>query len=319
MAQVSVSDVAEFGKKVGANIAKVMVGKKEATELLLVALLSDGHVLLEDVPGVGKTMLARSLAASFGGSFSRIQCTPDLLPTDITGLSIFNQKTEDFVFRPGPIMAQIVLVDEINRATPRTQSSLLEAMGEGQVTVDGKTHELGKPFMVVATQNPVEFEGTFALPEAQLDRFFLMVRLGYPSIEEENQIVLRMQGNHPIADLGAVTDPAEVRQLQRVVMQVFVEESVRDYAVRLVRRTRDQSQVQLGASPRGTLAMIRAAQALAALDNRSYVTPDDVKSIAIPVLAHRLTLKAESVLRGMTATKIVGEIMHEVEVGAERG
>ncbi len=317
MPQSTTSDVAKFGQRVTANIAKVMVGKESTTKLLLVALLSEGHVLLEDVPGVGKTMLARCLAASFGGSFSRIQCTPDLLPTDITGLSVFNQKEEDFVFRPGPIMAQIVLVDEINRATPRTQSSLLEAMGEGQVTVDGTTHKLARPFMVVATQNPVEFDGTFPLPEAQLDRFFLMLQLGYPTVAEENEILLRMQGDHPITALGPVTEPSEVVKLQQVVREVFVEESVRDYAVRIVQQTRQQAQVQLGASPRGSLALIRAAQALAALDNRSYVTPDDVKAMAIPVLAHRLVLKADSALRGITGRSILGDVLHQVAVGAE--
>ncbi|HBG01788.1 MAG TPA: AAA family ATPase [Firmicutes bacterium] len=317
MVQVSVERVAEFGYKMRENIAKVMVGKETTIEMLLVALLSDGHVLLEDVPGVGKTMLARTLAASCGGHFSRIQCTPDLLPSDITGLSIFDQKQGDFVFRPGPIMAQIVLADEINRATPRTQSSLLEAMGEGQVTVDGETYHLKRPFMVVATQNPVEFEGTFPLPEAQLDRFFLMLRLGYPTVEEENQVLLRLQERHPITDLQAVTDPNQVADLQQVVTKVYVEESVRDYVVRLVRSTRTQPQVQLGASPRGSLALLRAGQALAALDNRDYVTPDDVKHMAIAVLAHRLTLKADSVLRGITATSVIGELVRKVDVRAE--
>lgn len=317
MVQVSVERVAEFGYKMRENIAKVMVGKETTIEMLLVALLSDGHVLLEDVPGVGKTMLARTLAASCGGHFSRIQCTPDLLPSDITGLSIFDQKQGDFVFRPGPIMAQIVLADEINRATPRTQSSLLEAMGEGQVTVDGETYHLKRPFMVVATQNPVEFEGTFPLPEAQLDRFFLMLRLGYPTVEEENQVLLRLQKRHPITDLQAVTDPNQVADLQQVVTKVYVEESVRDYVVRLVRSTRTQPQVQLGASPRGSLALLRAGQALAALDNRDYVTPDDVKHMAIAVLAHRLTLKADSVLRGITATSVIGELVRKVDVRAE--
>ncbi len=317
MAKLAVHKVAEFGAKVAGNIAKVMVGKEISVKMLLVALLSDGHVLLEDVPGVGKTMLARSLATSLGGSFSRIQCTPDLLPSDITGLSIYNQKHEDFVFRQGPIMAQVVLVDEINRATPRTQSSLLEAMGEGQVTVDGRTHALGKPFLVMATQNPVEFEGTFPLPEAQLDRFFLMLQLGYPSMEEESEILLRLQGRHPIADLKAVSDPAEVVAMQQIVTEVFVEESVRKYVVRLVRSTRGQSQVHLGASPRGSLALLRAAQAHAALDNRDYVTPDDVKMMATSVLGHRLTLKAESALRGITAPSIMAELLRQVDVGAE--
>lgn len=317
MAQTSVNRVAEFGWKMKENIAQVMVGKEAAIEMLLAALLSDGHVLLEDVPGVGKTMLARALATSVGGRFSRIQCTPDLLPSDITGLSVFDQKQGDFVFRPGPVMAQIVLADEINRATPRTQSSLLEAMGEGQVTVDGHTYRLKRPFMVVATQNPVEFEGTFPLPEAQLDRFFLLLKLGYPTLDEENQVLLRLQERHPITDLGPVTDVNHVAELQHLVTQVYVEASVRDYVVRLVRSTRTQSQVQLGASPRGSLALLRAAQALAALGNRDYVTPDDVKHMATAVLAHRLTLKADSVLRGVTAESVIAELLHQVEVGAE--
>ncbi len=317
MAQTSVNRVAEFGWKMKENIAQVMVGKEASIEMLLVALLSDGHVLLEDVPGVGKTMLARALATSVGGRFSRIQCTPDLLPSDITGLSVFDQKQGDFVFRPGPVMAQIVLADEINRATPRTQSSLLEAMGEGQVTVDGHTYRLKRPFMVVATQNPVEFEGTFPLPEAQLDRFFLLLKLGYPTLDEENQVLLRLQERHPITDLGPVTDVNHVAELQHLVTQVYVEASVRDYVVRLVRSTRTQSQVQLGASPRGSLALLRAAQALAALGNRDYVTPDDVKHMATAVLAHRLTLKADSVLRGVTAESVIAELLHQVEVGAE--
>ncbi|HHT68766.1 MAG TPA: MoxR family ATPase [Firmicutes bacterium] len=317
MPQFSVSDVALFGEQMIRNISKVMVGKETVTKRLLIALLSDGHVLLEDVPGVGKTMLARSLAASCGGSFCRIQCTPDLLPSDVTGLSIYNQKQEDFVFRPGPIMAQIVLVDEINRATPRTQSSLLEAMGEGQVTVDGATYDLRKPFMVVATQNPVEFEGTFPLPEAQLDRFFLVLQLGYPTAEEEKEVLHRLQEEHPISALAPVTEPNHVAQLQEVVARVHVEESVRDYVVHLVRSTRQHPQVQLGASPRGSLALIRAAQAAAALDSRDYVVPDDVKFMATSVLAHRLILKAESILRGTTASSIIGELLHQVDVGVE--
>lgn len=317
MAELTVYDVAQFGQRITTNVAKVMVGKEATTKLLLVALLSDGHVLLEDVPGVGKTMLARSLAVSLGGSFSRIQCTPDLLPTDITGLSFFHQKKEDFVFRPGPIMAQIVLVDEINRATPRTQSSLLEAMGEGQVTVDGVTQALGKPFMVLATQNPVEFDGTFPLPEAQLDRFFLQLQLGYPTLEEEKQILNRLQGEHPITSLEQWTESHEVVKLQQVVRDVFVEDSVRDYIVRLVQTTRQLPQVHLGVSPRGSLALIRAAQALAALENRNFVTPDDVKSMAVAVLAHRLTLKADSALRGVTGRSIVEDVLRQVAVGVE--
>lgn len=317
MAELMVQAVAEFARTMEENMSQVMVGKEQETKLLLVALLSGGHVLLEDVPGVGKTMLARSLATSFGGTFNRIQCTPDLLPSDITGVSIYNQKLGDFTFRPGPLLAQIVLADEINRATPRTQSSLLEAMGEGQVTVDGVTYPLEQPFMVLATQNPVEFEGTFPLPEAQLDRFFLRLSLGYPSVEEENEVLVRLQEAHPIQKLQACTTPKEVAKLQKLVAKVHVEASVRDYIVRLVHSTRTHPQVQLGASPRGSLALLRAAQALAAMDGRDFILPDDVQVLAIPVLAHRLTLKVESELRGVSAISIISELLKQVDVKAE--
>lgn len=317
MAELKVQAVADFARTMEKNMSQVMVGKEQETKLLLVALLSGGHVLLEDVPGVGKTMLAESLATSFGGTFNRIQCTPNLLPSDITGVSIYNQKLGDFTFRPGPLLAQIVLADEINRATPRTQSSLLEAMGEGQVTVDGVTYPLEQPFMVLATQNPVEFEGTFPLPEAQLDRFFLRLTLGYPSVAEENEVLVRLQEAHPIQTLQACTTPQEVAKLQRLVAKVHVEASVRDYIVRLVHSTRTHPQVHLGASPRGSLALLRAAQALAAMDGRDFILPDDVQVLAIPVLAHRLTLKVESELRGVSAISIISELLQQVDVKAE--
>lgn len=317
MSKIDVDSVARFGDDVLENISRVMVGKQKEIRTLLVALLSEGHILLEDVPGVGKTMMARALAISIGGTFSRIQCTPDLLPSDITGVSIFDQKRGDFVFRPGPIMAQIVLADEINRATPRSQSSLLECMGEGQVTVDGKTYRLERPFLVLATQNPVEYEGTFPLPEAQLDRFFLRLHLGYPTLEEENIILQRLQGLHPIESLEACSTPEQVRTLQEVVTKVFVEDSVRDYVVRLTQSTRSHSHVQLGASPRGSLALMRAAQAWAALEGRDYILPDDVKKMAPWVLAHRIVLKPESQLRGLTSEDVISELLHTVPVRAE--
>ena len=317
MSKTDVDSVARFGGDVLENISRVMVGKQKEIRTLLVALLGEGHILLEDVPGVGKTMMARALAISIGGTFSRIQCTPDLLPSDITGVSIFDQKRGDFVFRPGPIMAQIVLADEINRATPRSQSSLLECMGEGQVTVDGKTYRLERPFLVLATQNPVEYEGTFPLPEAQLDRFFLRLHLGYPTLEEENIILQRLQGLHPIESLEACSTPEQVRTLQEVVTKVFVEDSVRDYVVRLTQSTRSHSHVQLGASPRGSLALMRAAQAWAALEGRDYILPDDVKKMAPWVLAHRIVLKPESQLRGLTSEDVISELLHTVPVRAE--
>ncbi|MGI6148149.1 MAG: MoxR family ATPase [Firmicutes bacterium] len=317
MTELTINSIAEFGQTVADNIGRVIVGKRREVYLILTALLSGGHVLLEDVPGVGKTMLARALAKSIGGRFSRIQCTPDLLPSDITGVSVFNQKQGDFVFHPGPIMAQVVLADEINRATPRTQSSLLEAMGEMQVTVDGVTYPLAAPFLVIATQNPIEYEGTFPLPEAQLDRFFMRIHLGYPSVSEEKAILQRLQVEHPIEDISACTSLDEVAVMQRLVCDVFVEESVRDYIVRLTHASRSHPQVQLGASPRGSLALMRASQASAALQGRDYVIPDDVKGSAMSVLAHRLLLRPESVMRGVTAEAIVGELLERVAVGAE--
>ncbi len=303
--------IEEFARPLLENVERVIVGKRSAIELLLAALLCDGHVLIEDVPGVGKTMLARSLAISLGGTFRRLQCTPDLLPNDVTGVSVFNQKTGEFEFRPGPVFVNVLLADELNRATPRTQSALLESMGESQVTVDGITHGLPRPFMVLATQNPIEYEGTFPLPEAQLDRFFMRLRVGYPQADEERQMVHNLRRRHPIESLRQVVDGARVTELQAQVWEVHVDDSVQDYVLRLVRATRSHPDLALGASPRGTLALGKAAQALAALRGRDYVLPDDVKSLAAPVLEHRLIVSPESGLRGRTAAWVMGDILRE--------
>lgn len=304
--------VRSFAGQVIANIEKVIVGQREAIELLLTALLCEGHVLIEDVPGVGKTMLARSLAASLGVTFKRLQCTPDLLPNDVTGVSIFNQQTGRFEFIPGPAFAHILLADEINRATPRTQSALLECMGERQVSVDGVTRALARPFIVLATQNPIEFEGTFPLPEAQLDRFLLKLRLGYLDQAAENQLLLNLRGQHPIEGLGAVVDGALAPDLARQVWDVHVDDTVRDYIVRLVQATRAQPDLLVGASPRGSLALYKTCQAWAALHGRDYVLPDDIKRLAPLTLAHRCIVHPESSLRGRTAAAIIAELLDRV-------
>jgi MoxR-like ATPase len=293
------------------NIARVIVGKKETVELLMVALLCEGHVLIEDVPGVGKTMLARSLAISLGGAFKRVQCTPDLLPNDITGVSIYNQASGDFEFRPGPVFVNVLLADEINRATPRTQSALLEAMQEGQVTADGTTYSLPKPFMVMATQNPVEYEGTFPLPEAQLDRFMLKIDMGYPTPQEEKQIILRLKHEHPIGQLEPIMSPEKVLALRNDVWDVHVDETVMDYIVRLVGATRGHTDILLGGSPRSSISLFKAGQALAAIRGRDHVLPDDIKDLAVPVLAHRLMLKPEAELRGRTNSEVISRILAE--------
>ncbi len=305
-------DVQAFGERVIENLEKVVVGKRQSIEWIVIGLLSQGHILIEDVPGVGKTILARSLARSLDCSFNRIQFTPDMLPSDVTGMSIFNQKKRAFEFRAGPIMGQIVLADEINRATPKTQAALLEAMEEHQVTVDGVTHVLPKPFMVLATQNPIEYEGTFPLPEAQLDRFLMRVRLGYPGHKEEMRILEDQQLRHPIEDLQAVARSQEVLEAAEGVRQVFVSPILKRYIVDLVSRTRQSNDVYLGASPRGSLALFRTAQARAALLGRDYVLPDDVQALAVPVLAHRIIVGTAARLREVSAERIVREIIEDL-------
>lgn len=304
-------NLTSFVEKIKNNISNVIVGKDETVELLLVALLCEGHVLIEDVPGVGKTMLARSLAISLGGLFKRLQCTPDLLPNDVTGVSIFNQATQDFEFRPGPLFVNVLLADEINRATPRTQSALLEAMQESQVTVDGVTYPLPKPFIVLATQNPVEYEGTFPLPEAQLDRFILKVDMGYPDHGEEKEILKRLKRQHPIDSLDSIVQPEDVIPLRSNIWDINVDETVVDYIIRLVDATRNHHDIILGGSPRATLSLFKTAQALAAVRNRDHVLPDDIKYLAVPVLSHRLMLRPEAELRGSTSASIIKRILEE--------
>ncbi|HSR11249.1 MAG TPA: MoxR family ATPase [Thermodesulfobacteriota bacterium] len=310
-------EVKEAAESMLENVNRVIVGKTEAIRLVLAALLCEGHVLIEDVPGVGKTLLAKALALSFGCRFRRIQCTPDLLPSDVTGISYFNQKTCVFEFRPGPILSNIVLVDEINRAMPRTQSALLECMQERQVTVDAETLPLPRHFMILATQNPIEMEGTFPLPEAQLDRFLLRVSLGYPDPAEEEAILSRFHGSDPLGDLRAVSGPERAMELQARCRRVFVEPSVRKYISDLTRATRAHERIRLGASPRASLGLYMACQARAAISGRGFVLPDDVKALAVPVLAHRLLLKTEARMKGQRAEDIVAEILSSLPVQVE--
>ncbi len=305
-------NVQNFCRQLVANVERVIVGKSSAVQLAVIGLLSRGHILIEDVPGVGKTMLARSLSRSMGCSFGRIQFTPDLLPSDVTGVSIYNQGTRDFEFQPGPIMSQIVLVDEINRATPKTQSALLEAMEERQVTVDGVTHPLPQPFMVLATQNPIEYEGTYSLPEAQLDRFQMRINLGYPALADEIEVLDRQQFHHPVLDLEPVVSSDELQAAQEEIKTVFVSPSVKEYIVRLVQRTRQHPDVYLGASPRGSLMLYRTAQARAAMYGRVYVLPDDVKFIAPYVLSHRLIISPSARLRSVQAQQVLSAILEQL-------
>ena len=310
-------DIQERARRITENVARVIVGKEEVIELCLVALLCEGHILLEDVPGIGKTTLAKAIARSLGCSYKRIQFTPDLLPGDVTGILYFNQKTQEFEFRPGPLMAQVVLADEINRATPRTQSALLEAMQEQQVTVDVETIQLPRPFLVLATQNPIELEGTFPLPEAQVDRFLIKIALGYPNEEDENEILLRYEREDPLDVLGPVLQAEELLAMQEQARMVQVEASVREYLVKVVRATREHQSVELGVSPRGTLALYKTAQALAAVRGREFVIPDDVKYLAPPVLTHRIMISPQTRLRGRRPEEVMVEIVNTVPVPVE--
>jgi MoxR-like ATPase len=307
-------DFTQFAQAIKENVGRVIIGKSDVTELLLVVLLTEGHVLLEDVPGIGKTTLAKALARSLDCSFARIQFTPDLLPSDVTGLNYYNQRSQEFEFRPGPVLNQVLLADEINRATPRTQSSLLEAMQERQVTVDGQTYLLPRPFLVMATQNPIELEGTFPLPEAQLDRFLMQLRLGYPDEEQEEEMLLTYQSDDPLNDLQAVASTEDVLALQRAARETHISEDVRRYVLRVVRTTREHEAVDLGVSPRGTLSLFKASQALAALRGRDFVIPSDVQYLCPPVLTHRLHISPQIRLRGRTPPQVVSEIVGSVPV-----
>ena len=307
-------EAAELCGRIADNVEHVIVGKRPVVEQTLVGLMAGGHLLLEDVPGVGKTMLARAFARTLGCSFNRIQFTPDLLPSDITGVSIFDQKTAEFRFRPGPVFANVLLADEVNRATPRTQSSLLEAMEEEQVTVDGKTYDLPRPFVVIATENPIEYEGVYPLPESQLDRFMLRLTIGYPDMEAEKEIVKRQLLAHPVDSLHAVTDAESIIQLQQTVARCHLDEVLYDYILEIVTATRSLETLQIGASPRGTLAAVRCSQALATIRRRDYVTPDDIKDILVPTLAHRVLPSPEARMSDVTPGEIINDLVNRVPV-----
>jgi MoxR-like ATPase len=310
----SVQDLASAVQRVVANVERVIVGKAEPVAFSLIAVICRGHVLIEDVPGVGKTVLTKAIARSIGCTFKRIQFTPDLLPSDVTGVSVYNQKTANFEFRPGPIMSQIVLADEVNRATPKTQSALLEAMEESQITVDGVTYRLPEPFMVMATQNPIEYEGTFPLPEAQLDRFMMNIKLGYPRAQDEMNILDTHQHHHPLDDLSQIMTAEELVVIQQRVRTIHVDPSIREYIVAIANATRNHQNIYLGASPRGSLALFRAAQALAAMQGRGYVIPDDIKLLVKPTLAHRIIVTPAARVRAITPTAILDEILQSVPV-----
>ena len=315
------SDIAlvhTFVQRVADNVSRVILGKDQAIEQTMLALLCEGHLLIEDVPGLGKTMLARSMARSIGCSFNRIQFTPDMLPSDVTGVSVYNQKSQEFEFRPGPIFAQIVLADEINRATPKTQAALLEAMEERQVTIDGETYDMQRPFLVLATQNPIEYEGTFPLPEAQVDRFIMRIHLGYPDRQHEIAILESQEDHHPIQDLQQVVSNEELVAAQNAVKQVYVDERIKSYIVTLSQATREHPDVYLGASPRGSLALFKTARALAALRQRDYVLPDDIKELAAPTLAHRIIISPSARIKNISSEAILHEILETIPVPGAR-
>ncbi len=315
------SDIAlvhTFVQRVADNVSRVILGKDQAIEQTMLALLCEGHLLIEDVPGLGKTMLARSMARSIGCTFNRIQFTPDMLPSDVTGVSVYNQKSQEFEFRPGPIFAQIVLADEINRATPKTQAALLEAMEERQVTIDGETYDMQRPFLVLATQNPIEYEGTFPLPEAQVDRFIMRIHLGYPDRQHEIAILESQEDHHPIQDLQQVVSNEELVAAQNAVKQVYVDERIKSYIVTLSQATREHPDVYLGASPRGSLALFKTARALAALRQRDYVLPDDIKELAAPTLAHRIIISPSARIKNISSEAILHEILETIPVPGAR-